>query len=39
MAETEGRIVGFIPATAIEKEGTAWKRYGHLARIGVDGAF
>jgi ribosomal protein S18 acetylase RimI-like enzyme len=39
VAETEGRIAGFILATTIEKEGTAWKRYGYLSWIGVDEAF
>ncbi len=36
VAEAEGVIVGFILATTIEKEGTAWKRYGYLSWIGVD---
>lgn len=36
VAETEeGRIVGFILANMIEKEGTAWKKYGYLSWIGV----
>ena len=39
VAEAEGRIVGFILATTVEKEGTAWKRYGYLSWIGVDEAF
>jgi ribosomal protein S18 acetylase RimI-like enzyme len=39
VAEVEGRIAGFILANIIEKEGTAWKRYGYLAWIGVDEAF
>jgi ribosomal protein S18 acetylase RimI-like enzyme len=41
VAETEadGKIVGFILATTIEKEGTAWKKYGYLSWIGVDEAF
>jgi len=39
VAETEGRIVGFIMATTIEKEGTAWKKYGYVSWIGVDEAF
>ena len=38
VAETEDRIVGFILATTIEKEGTAWKKYGYLSWIGVDEA-
>ena len=39
VAETEGRVVGFILATTIEKEGTAWKKYGYLSWIGVGDAF
>jgi len=41
VAETEanGKIVGFILATTIEKEGTAWKKYGYLSWIGVEEAF
>ena len=39
VAEREGRVVGFVLATTIEKEGTAWKKYGYLAWIGVDEAF
>ena len=36
VAETEdGRIVGFVLANMIEKEGTAWKKYGYLSWIGV----
>lgn len=38
-AETNGKIVGFILATTVEKEGTAWKKYGYLSWIGVDEAF
>jgi ribosomal protein S18 acetylase RimI-like enzyme len=37
--ETGGKIVGFILATTIEKEGTAWKKYGYLSWIGVDETF
>ena len=37
--EPEGEIVGFIIGTTIEKEGTAWKKYGYLSWIGVDEAF
>lgn len=37
--EEEGKIVGFIIGTTIEKEGTAWKKYGYLSWIGVDEAF
>jgi ribosomal protein S18 acetylase RimI-like enzyme len=36
VAELEGKVVGFILATTVEKEGTAWKRYGYLSWIGVD---
>ena len=39
VAETQGRVVGFILATTIEKEGTAWKKYGYLSWIGVDDTF
>jgi len=39
VAEREGRIVGFILATTVEKEGTAWKKYGYLTWIGIDEAF
>jgi ribosomal protein S18 acetylase RimI-like enzyme len=36
VAEAEGRIVGFILATTVEKEGTAWKKYGYVGWIGVN---
>jgi ribosomal protein S18 acetylase RimI-like enzyme len=36
VAETSGKIVGFILANTIEKEGTAWKKYGYVSWIGVD---
>lgn len=39
VAEAKGRVVGFILATTIEKEGTAWKKYGYLSWIGVDETF
>jgi ribosomal protein S18 acetylase RimI-like enzyme len=39
VAEVDGKIVGFILATTIEKEGTAWKKYGYLSWIGVDEAY
>ncbi len=39
VAELKGKIVGFIMATTIEKEGTAWKKYGYLSWIGVDEAY
>src|SRR4030067_3336562 len=35
VAESDGSIVGFILATTIEKEGTAWKRYGYVSWLGV----
>jgi len=35
VAEVENEIVGFILGTTIEKEGTAWKKYGYLSWIGV----
>jgi ribosomal protein S18 acetylase RimI-like enzyme len=36
VAEVDEKIVGFILGTTIEKEGTAWKKYGYLSWIGVD---
>jgi ribosomal protein S18 acetylase RimI-like enzyme len=39
VAEVDGEIVGFVLATTIEKEGTAWKRYGYLSWMGVDERF
>ena len=36
VAETNGKIVGFILGNTIEKEGTAWKKYGYVSWIGVD---
>ena len=39
VAEAGGRIVGFIVATTVEKEATAWKKYGYVAWIGVDEDF
>ena len=39
VGEVDGKIVGFILATTIEKEGTAWKKYGYLSWIGIDEAF
>jgi len=39
VVEADGRIVGFVLATTVEKEGTAWKKYGYLSWIGVDEAF
>ncbi len=35
VAEVEDRVVGFVLATTVVKEGTAWKRYGYLEWIGV----
>ena len=39
VAEREGKIIGFALGTTIEKEGTAWKRYGYLTWMGIDEAF
>ena len=39
VAESGGAIVGFMLATTIEKEGTAWKRYGYIAWMGIDEAY
>lgn len=39
VAEVNDKIVGFIIANTIIKEGTAWKRYGYLAWIGVDESY
>jgi ribosomal protein S18 acetylase RimI-like enzyme len=40
VAETEDdQIVGFVLANMVEKEGTAWKKYGYLTWIGVDEGF
>lgn len=39
VAESEERVVGFVLATTIEKEGTAWKKYGYLSWIGVAEAY
>ena len=39
VAEMEGDIVGFVLATTVEKEGTAWKKYGYLAWILIDETF
>jgi len=36
VAEVQRKVVGFILATTIEKEGTAWKKYGYVSWIGVD---
>ena len=37
--EDSGIIAGFILATTIEKEGTAWKKYGYVSWIGVDSQY
>jgi len=37
--DEEGRIMGFTLASTIEKEGTAWRKYGYVAWLGVDEAF
>ena len=39
VAEARGVIVGFTLATTIEKEGTAWRKYGYLVWIGVSEDF
>lgn len=39
VAEVEDMVVGFVLATTVEKEGTAWKRYGYLEWIGVADGF
>ncbi len=39
VAETQGRVVGFKQATTIEKEGSAWRKYGYLSWIGVDDTY
>ncbi len=39
VAEVEDRVVGFVLATTVVKEGTAWKRYGYLEWIGVASGF
>lgn len=36
VAEDDNRIIGFVLATTIEKEGTAWKKYGYISWIGID---
>jgi ribosomal protein S18 acetylase RimI-like enzyme len=39
VADTTRGVVGFVLATTIEKEGTAWKKYGYVSWIGVDESF
>ena len=39
VAEVDHRVVGFVLATTVVKEGTAWKRYGYLEWIGVAEGF
>ncbi len=39
VADVAGRVAGFILASIIEKEGTAWKKYGYVGWMGVDEAF
>ena len=39
VAEMESRVVGFVLATTVEKEGTAWKKYGYVSWVGVQEAF
>ena len=36
VAETDDKVVGFLLATTVEKEGTAWKKYGYISWVGVD---
>ncbi len=36
VAEADDEIVGFVLATTIEKEGTAWKKYGYVSWLGVE---
>jgi len=35
VAEVDEKVVGFVLATTVVKEGTAWKRYGYIEWIGV----
>jgi ribosomal protein S18 acetylase RimI-like enzyme len=35
VAEVDDSVAGFVLATTVVKEGTAWKRYGYLEWIGV----
>ena len=39
VAEVQDKVVGFVLATTVVKEGTAWKRYGYLEWIGVADGF
>ena len=39
VAESSGMVVGFILGTTIEKEGTAWKKYGYINWIGISDDF
>ncbi len=39
VAEVDDGVAGFVLATTVEKEGTAWKRYGYLEWIGVADGF
>jgi len=39
VAEANGQVAGFVLATTVVKEGTAWKRYGYLNWIGVAEGF
>lgn len=39
VAEADSDIAGFILGNTIVKEGTAWKRYGYVAWIGVEEAY
>lgn len=39
VADAGGTVVGFLLATTIEKEGTAWKKYGYMTWIGIQEAY
>ena len=39
VAEVDDKVVGFVLATTVVKEGTAWKRYGYLNWIGISDGF
>jgi len=39
VAEVEGKVVGFVLATTVEKEGTTWKKYGYISWMGVEESF
>ena len=37
VVEASGKIIGFLLATTFEKEGTAWKKYGYVSWMGIEG--